>query len=116
MSLSKDDFLTPNVRHIEELALPIKGGTVRIRRLTVDEQIQREAEYSALDESDTKGYTVVSLAFYLSTEEGGQFVTIDEMRARLGLLDPTDIAAIMRRGNEINRGLAPAVVEAAAGN
>jgi hypothetical protein len=115
-TLSEEDFLKPLPRRIERVELPVKGGVVFVRKLNVDEQIQREAEYSALDESDTKGYTAISLAFYLCTEDGRPFTTVARMREHLGSLDPQDVAAIMKKGNEINRGLAPAAVENAAGN
>jgi hypothetical protein len=117
MSLGKEDFLTPIARKVESVPLPVKGGSVFVRKLVVDEQIQLEAECDALDDGDTKGFTAVRLAFYLSTETGEPFVTLSEMRGSIGKLDPNDIAALMKKGMELN--LDPtrkAVVEEAKGN
>lgn len=116
MSLSKQEFLEPPTLRVEPVDLPVKGGTVYIRKLDVDAQIQFEAEVATLDESDTKAFTAISLASYLCTESGEPFVTIGEMRERMGKLDPADVKAIMDRGIAMNRGLSAKAVEAAAGN
>lgn len=114
MNLTKEGFLAPRKRKIEPVELP--EGTVYVRKLTVDEQIQFETEAGTLDEGDTKGFTAISVAFYLCTETGDQFISLAESREHLGSRDPSDIAAIMRKGTEINRGLRASAVEEAAKN
>ena len=116
MSLSKEEFLTPLARTVESVPLPVKGGSVFIRKLVVDEQIELESECDALDDGDTKGFTAVRLAYYLSTESGEAFLTIGEMRAAIGKLDPNDVAAIMKKGLELNLDPTKKKVEEAKGN
>jgi hypothetical protein len=116
MSISKEEFLAPRKRKVEPVELPESGGTVYVRKLTVKEQIQLEAECGALDEHDTEGFTAISLAFYLCTEAGEQFITLAEAREHIGSRDATDVAAIMKKGVALNRGLTAKSVEDAKGN
>lgn len=116
MSLTKEQFLAPRPRKVESLELPDFGGSVFVRKLTVTEQTQYESEIGTLDRSDSKGFTAIALAFWLSTETGETFLTIEEARKHVGDLSAPEVSSIIKAGTEINRGLAPAAVEQAAKN
>lgn len=114
MSLTKEQFLRKKPRQIQSVELA--DGSVYVRRLTVAEQTQYEAEVGALDEGDTTGFTAIALAFWMCTEEGEPFLTMAEARDHVKDHDAPEVAAIMRAGSDLNKGLSPKAVEAVSGN
>lgn len=116
MSLTKEQFFAPRPRRVEPVDLPAFGGNVYVRKLTVLEQTRYEAEAGTLDKDDTKGFTAVALAFWLCTEDGSDFITVAEALQHVGSLSAPEVAAIIKAGTAINRGIAPAAVEALAKN
>jgi hypothetical protein len=114
MILSKEDFLKPAARQVEPVQ--ISKGTVYVRKLTLPEQIQLEAEQDVLDDGDSLGFVTVRLAFYLCTETGEPFVTLEEMRKGVVTMNADDAKAIASKGLELNKGLGAKAVEEAKGN
>ncbi len=116
MSLTKEQFFAARPRKVESIELPEFGGTVYVRKLTVAEQTKYEAEISVLGEGDNKGFAAVSLAFWLCTEAGETFISVQEAHEHVGNLSAPEVATILRKGTAINRGIVPAAVEAIAKN
>jgi hypothetical protein len=112
--LTKEQFLASRKRTVEAVNLP--DGDVYVRTLTVAEQMQFEAEAGTLDESDTQGYTAIAVAFWMCTDTGEPFLTLEESRKHVGALSAPEVAAIMKAGAALNRGLSAKAVETAAGN
>lgn len=97
MILSKESFIR---KPRKVVPVDLDDGRVYVRAVTAAEAM--DLEVAMTDVKDLKQSTAIQLAAFLSDQDGGALLTVDEALEAIGTRSPADVQAILKQGYSLN--------------
>ncbi|MDW8258606.1 MAG: hypothetical protein RML32_04110 [Gammaproteobacteria bacterium] len=95
--LSAQDLLTGRVR-VEKVELPVRGGYIYVRTLSVAEVLSR----ARAEGDDVRDAIRAKIYDYAANEHGERLFTWEQAAEALDTLAMADVSAIIEAGNRLN--------------